>query len=426
MSIKQKRSPLRVALGGLLSGIGLLTGVLAWEMSASDMPPVSASAGAADASGVERGAYLARAGNCLACHTARGGVPYAGGREITTPFGTLVSSNLTADPDTGLGTWSQDAFQRAMHEGISRDGRLLYPAFPYAHMTRMSEADVADLWAFVQTLKPVHHDAGEHRLRFPYKLQVSLALWRLVNFSPERHQADAGQSRAFNRGSYLVNGVAHCGACHTPRDAWGGARLDARLSGATMPGDKWLAPSLLDPAAAGVQDWPAADVVSLLAGGQAHDAVVMGPMAEVVFNGTQYLDEADLDAMAEYLQALPRQPTEALPFLLAPQDQMEIGQALYDKHCAACHGETGQGAPGAYPALAGNRTVTMASPLNLLQAILSGGFAPATKAHPRPYGMPPFRTLLNDREIAAVATFLRQSWEHQARPVSPQDVQAAR
>ncbi len=415
-----------MALGGLLFGFGLLLGVVAWELSAGSIEPVAGVSQAPSQDSVERGAYLARAGNCMACHTSRGGQAFAGGREIQTPFGVLLTSNLTPDSQTGLGQWSEQAFVRAMHEGISRDGRLLYPAFPYNHMTRLTEADVRDLWAYLGSLAPIRQDVPAHRLRFPYNLQASLALWRLMNFQPGRQQADPGKSVSLNRGAYLIEGVAHCGACHTPRDGLGGARLDRRLGGAMMPDERWLAPSLLDPAEAGVQDWPTEDVVALLGGGQNHRAVAMGPMAEVVFHGAQYLTEADLKAMAAYLRALPRVQIDPPDFVPARGNLFADGKALYAKHCADCHGAQGQGAPGAYPSLAGNRTVTMASPVNLVQAIVSGGFAPSTQQQPRPYGMPPFRTLLSDGEIASLATFLRQSWGHRANPVMPHEVQEVR
>ena len=417
------RRPLRWIAGVFSAGLVLLVVVLALELRAPALPPAT-DVPPADQALLARGAELARAGNCMACHTARGGAPYAGGRRIVTPFGDLYAGNLTPDAETGLGTWSPEAFRRAMHEGRSRDGRLLYPAFPYTHFTRLSDADVDALWAHLRSLPPVHQPNTAHALRFPYGTQPALALWRVLFFEPGRFQPDAAQSAEWNRGAYLVNGAAHCAACHGTRNAWGGTR-DA-FGGERLPDGRWYAPSLHDPREAGVQAWPAERVLALLRDGTVEGASVAGPMAEVVFHGTQHLPEADLRAMATYLQALPVRTTEPPAHESADLSVLDAGGRLYRQHCADCHGAQGEGRVGAYPPLAGNRVVTMDDPTNALQAILSGGFAPATPGHPQPYGMPPFRTLLQDAEIAAVASYLRQSWGHRAGAVSALDVQRVR
>ena len=397
--------------------------LLVRQLNVAALPPM-AQAPAASAEQVQRGAYLARAGNCMGCHTARGGEPYAGGRFIDTPFGRVVAGNLTPDAQTGLGLWSSQAFRRALHEGRSRDGRLLYPAFPYTHTTQMPDADVADLHAYLRSLPAVRQANPPHSLRFPYSTQAALAVWRLMHFEPGRFQPDTVQSAEWNRGAYLVNGPAHCAACHSERNALGGAI--GSLGASAMPDGRWLAPSLRDPQQAGVQPWAVERIVALLQQGSVDGASVMGPMAEVVFHGTQHLRTEDLRAMAVYLQAVPPQPAPALEFEAADASQKALGEQLYQRHCVDCHGAQGQGAVGAYPPLAGNRAVTMASPVNPVQAILSGGFAPATAGHPQPYGMPPFRTLLSDVEVAAVASFVRQSWGNAAGAVSSLEVQRVR
>lgn len=423
MSGHVDRRPWRWIAAVFVAGLALLAVAMALELRAPALPPVT-EAPSGDAALLARGADLARAGNCMACHTARGGAPYAGGRRIATPFGDLYAGNLTPDPETGLGTWSLDAFRRALHEGRSRDGRLLYPAFPYAHFTRLSDDDVAALWAHLRTLPPVRQPDTAHALRFPYNTQAALALWRVLFFEPGRFEPDTTRSAEWNRGAYLVNGVAHCAACHGTRNAWG-ATSDA-FGGEHLPDGRWYAPSLHDPRQAGVQDWPADRVPALLKNGSVDGASVAGPMAEVVFHGTQHLPETDLRAMGVYLQALPKQPTEAPAFEAADRSVLDAGAGLYRQHCADCHGAQGAGRAGQYPALAGNRVVTMDDPTNALQAIISGGFAPATPGHPQPYGMPPFRTLLQDADIAAVTTYLRQSWGHRASPVNSLDVQRVR
>jgi mono/diheme cytochrome c family protein len=417
------KRPLAGAMVVFAAGVALLAALVGWELRAPALPAVTAEA-APDAALVARGAELARAGNCMACHTVRGGAPYAGGRHIETPFGDLVAGNLTPDPETGLGGWSREAFRRALHEGRSRDGRLLYPAFPYPHFTHLSDDDVDALWAHLRGVPAVRQPNTPHTLRYPYSTQPALALWRLLHFEPGRFRPDKAQGAEWNRGAYLVQGVAHCAACHGTRDAWG-ATTDA-FGGARLPDGRWLAPSLHDPRQAGVQAWPPERVVALLRDGSVDGASVAGPMAEVVFHGTQHLRETDLRAMAIYLRDLPVRTAGAPAFQRADGALLEAGGRLYQRHCVDCHGEQGEGQPGAYPPLAGNRVVTMDDPTNALQAIVGGGFAPATPGHPHPYGMPPFRTLLDDTEIAAVTSFMRQSWGHAASPVKPLDVQRVR
>ncbi len=419
-----KFTPLRAALGVFVLGGALLAAAIAWQLRADALPPVS-DLPAASAEQLERGAYLARAGNCMGCHTARGGEPYAGGRFIDTPFGRVVAGNLTPDAQTGLGLWSPQAFRRALHEGRSRDGRLLVPAFPYTHTTLLSDADVDALYAHLRKLPAVQQAQPTHELRFPYNTQAALALWQLLQFQPQRFAPDAARSAEWNRGAYLVNGLAHCAACHGSRDPMGGMR--EAFGAADMPDGRWFAPSLRDPAQGGLQAWPTERIVALLRDGTVADgpghATVMGPMAEVVFDSTQHLRTDDLRAMAVYLKDLPVQ-VELVPEVEpAAPAQMELGQRVYQQHCADCHGAQGQGASGAYPPLAGNRAVVMASSVNTVQAIVSGGFAPATAGHPQPYGMPPFRTLLSPAEIAAVASYVRQSWGNRAGAVTPLDVQ---
>lgn len=375
-----------------------------------------------------RGAYLARAGNCMACHTARGGEPYAGGRGIDTPFGTVYSSNLTPDEQTGLGRWSAPAFWRAMHHGRSADGRLLVPAFPYTSTTQVSRADSDAIYAYLRSLPPVVQPARPHDLRFPFNTQAALAVWRALYFRAGEFQPDASRSAEWNRGAYLVQGLGHCNACHAHRNALGGTAGPLDLGGGLIPVQNWYAPSLTDAREAGVADWAEAEIVALLKTGvvDRHGAlaVASGPMGEVVLRSTQHLSDADLSAMAVYLKTLGggpvAEPPPADPGPAVAQDAH--GATLYTDHCANCHGERGEGVPGAYPALAGNRAVTMAVPANLVRIVLEGGFAPATAGNPRPYGMPPFAQTLSNDDVAAVLTHLRRSWGNRADAVAPVDV----
>ena len=371
-----------------------------------------------------RGAYLARAGNCMLCHTERGGAPYAGGRPLATPFGTVYASNLTPDADTGLGQWSAAHFRRALHEGRSRDGRLLYPVFPYTHFTRVTDADADALFAYLRSLPPVHKPNRENRLRWPYNLQLSLAIWRSLYFRPEQQREDPSHTPEWNRGAYLVQGLGHCGACHAARDVLGGQRNSMDLSGGLIPMQNWYAPSLASPTEAGVADWKIEDIARLLSAGAAPRGAVLGPMAEVVLHSTQYLEPADVRAMATYLKSLPQVPTDTDPREVprAPGSVLERGGKLYADHCASCHGDQGQGVPGAYPTLSGNRAITLPVTANLVQIVLHGGFPPATAGQPRPFGMPPFALQFSDADVAAVLTYLRSSWGNKAAPVTELDV----
>jgi mono/diheme cytochrome c family protein len=422
------RSLARAGLAlGLFSGVA--TAWVLWRNVDGEEPVQPLERGAprpADAATLARGEYLARAGNCLGCHTVRGGEPGAGGRAIATPFGTVYSSNLTPDDDTGLGRWSASEFRRALRHGRSRDGRLLTPAFPYPNFTRVTREDADALYAWLMSRAAVKQPNRPHELRFPYRLQAALAVWRALYFRAEPFVPDPARSAAWNRGSYLVNGLGHCMACHAARNFLGATAQGTEAGGAIVSSQHWYAPSLADGREAGVADWPAEDVVALLRTGTSPRGTAMGPMAEVVARSTQHLSEDDLRAMAEYLRAygqaavLPA-AADATARLRAPEEVMARGRALYAEHCAVCHGKQGQGTPG-IAALAGSRAARLATPHNVIQAIRHGGFAPATAGNPRPFGMPPFRALLSEDEIAAVASHVRGSWGNDAGGVQPLDV----
>jgi mono/diheme cytochrome c family protein len=333
---------------------------------------------------VARGAYLARAGNCQTCHTAQGGQPYAGGLGIATPFGTVFTSNLTPDDKTGIGAWSSSHFWRAMHNGRSKDGRFLYPAFPYTSYTQVTREDSDALFAYLRSLPAVVQPNQPHALRFPYQSQAALAVWRALYFSPGVYQPDTSRSADWNRGAYLVKGLGHCAACHTARNALGATDTGLDLAGGLIPMQNWYAPSLASPAEAGVADWDTQHVVALLRDGVSPRASVMGPMAEVVSKSTQHLRSDDLKAMAVFLKALPQSDEEAPPKKMKKPMAavMTDGGKVYEKHCAQCHGKDGEGTPGAYPALAGNRAVALANPANLIRAVTSGGYLPSTAGNP--------------------------------------------
>lgn len=377
---------------------------------------------AASPQDIARGEYLARAGNCMGCHTTRGGEPYAGGRAIQTPFGAVYTTNLTPDTDTGLGAWSADHFWRALHNGRSRDGRLLYPAFPYPNYTHITRADADALFAYLRSLPAVKQANRAHTLGFPYNTAAALAVWRALYFRPAQVEPDTRQSSDWNRGAYLVRGLGHCNACHASRNALGATSGPLDLGGGLIPMQNWYAPSLTSTREAGVSDWTPQQIVDLLKTGTSSRGTVIGPMAEVVQNSTQHLSDNDLRAVATYLRALPPSPAPRIEARSTPPAPDGPGARLYRQHCAQCHGEQGQGVPGAYPALAGNRAVTMASPANLVRLVLNGGFPPSTPGNPRPYGMPPFAMVFSNDDTAAVVSYIRGAWGNQGALVSAFDV----
>ncbi len=416
----------------ILIGLVVLTALvgsalIALRLLGDEPVPVTPTAFEPTPAQIDRGRYLALAGNCAGCHTVRGGAAYAGGLAIDTPFGTIYASNLTPDETHGIGRWTAAHFWRAMHEGRSKDGRLLYPAFPYPNFTKVTREDSDAIYAYLRSVPVAATPNTPHHLRFPYNTQAALMVWRALSFTPGTFVADAAQPAEWNRGAYLVEGLGHCIACHGTRNVLGATEEKRGLSGGLIPVENWYAPSLTSAREAGVADWPAADVVALLKNGTSPGGSVMGPMAEVVYGSTQHLTDADLSAMAVYLKQLPAATADAAPDAApvpARRDPgvMARGERIFDQRCAYCHGDVGQGAVGAYPPLAGNRAIKMTQPANLIQMVRHGGFLPATAGNPRPYGMPAFGHVLDDSEIAAVLTFIRGSWGNDAAPVSPRQM----
>ncbi|HUQ77183.1 MAG TPA: c-type cytochrome [Burkholderiales bacterium] len=359
-----------------------------------------------------RGAYLVAAGDCVACHTAIGGAPFAGGRAIETPFGTVYSTNLT-----DIRSWSRDEFWRALHEGRSKDGRLLYPAFPYPNFTQVTREDADAMYDYLRTLAPVERANTPHAIRFPYNTQAALSAWRMLFFREGIFEPKAGESAEWNRGAYLVRGLGHCDACHASRNMFGAVSHQLDLGGGLIPMQNWFAPP--------IAGWDAAHVEALLRSGVSPRASAMGPMAEVVYRSTQFLTAEDARAIATYVHSSAAKPAAVVS--RAPDARtMQRGAAVYGEHCAECHGDKGEGAPPAYPALAGNPSMNAAVAANGIKAILNGGYAPVTGGNPRPYGMPPYFSRLSDAEVAAVLTYARASWGNSGTPVSAADVERYR
>jgi mono/diheme cytochrome c family protein len=411
--------------------------VCAWLFMPNALIQVASTPIKIDATAIEKGRYLAVLGNCQSCHTVAGGAAFAGGRGIDTPFGTVFSSNLTPSAH-GLRAWTADDFWRALHHGQSRDGRWLYPAFPYNNTTHIERADSDALWAFFSSLAPVEQAPKPHQVDWPFHTPAALKVWRSLYFepgipppeSPPSIVALSADAMAVRRGAYLVQSLGHCSACHAPRNALGANRNMLDLAGGLIPVQNWYAPSLTDPAEAGLQDWTVADIVRLFKTGRARDAQVLGPMSEVVQHSTQHWQDSDLQAMALYLKRLPRTTTSGIHARRTAHSNTN-GARLYEQHCAQCHGPQGEGTrlPNgdfAYLPLSGNRSLGLSSPANLIQTVLHGGFGPSTADHTQPFGMQPFLFTLSDEQIAAVLTHLR-SQQPQALPaVSALEVQELR
>jgi mono/diheme cytochrome c family protein len=369
-----------------------------------------------------KGEYLARAGDCIACHTAPEGRLFAGGRAMPTPFGTLYTSNITPDPQTGIGQWTADEFYKMMHTGRSRDGGLLYPAMPFGSYTKVTREDSDAIYAYLRTVEPVTQANRPHELSFPYNNRSLILGWRTLFFSEGEFEPDPGKSAEWNRGAYLVEGLGHCGMCHTPINALGGNSQADAFKGGLIPMQNWYAPSLTSNKEAGLGDWSIKDISDLLRTGISSRGAVYGPMAEVTYNSLQYLSDEDTRAMAVYLKSIAQDaaPDVAQPSVPASEGSllMSLGKTVYDQRCASCHGAQGQGAPPHYPPLAGNQSIQMQSAVNAIRMVLNGGYPPGTAGNPMPYGMPPFAGVLSDNEVAAVVTYIRTSWGNRGAAIS--------
>lgn len=420
-----KKILLTVAATLAVAVVALAAAVIGWQTLRSEDAGVATPV-ADRAQQIQRGQYLARAGNCMACHTVRGGAAYAGGRALGTPFGTIYSSNITPDKESGIGRWNADDFWRALHDGRSRDGSFLYPAFPFTSYTKLSRDDTDALFAYLQTVKPVDRQDRPHALRFPYNQRILLAGWRALYFEPGQYRPDTGQSAQWNRGAYLVQGLGHCGACHSARNGLGANVSLEQLAGGMIPTLDWYAPPLNSDAKDGLGSWETQHLAALLKTGVSPRGAAFGPMAEIVGSSLQYLSDEDVNAMALYLKSLP--PAGTPPDTAGPapapaeaEHVMTLGKKLYGDLCIDCHSGKGQGAAPDYPPLDGNHAVT-GPPANAIRIVLNGGFPPSTAGNPYPFGMPPFGPRLSDQEVAAVVSYVRNSWGNRAGFVSPSEV----
>jgi mono/diheme cytochrome c family protein len=397
------------------------TAVPAWLVmpaaSAASSPTVGIQRPAAGAPLVERGRYLAAAGDCAGCHTLTGGAAYAGGRPLETPFGTVLSANLTPDA-SGLKNWNANQFYRAMHEGVSANGEHLYPAFPYNYFAKMPRADTDALFAWLQSLPPVDNKPDRNQLPFPFNIRGLMSVWNLLYLDAATFKPDPTRSEAWNRGAYLVEGPGHCAACHTPKTFLGGPKTGKDFQGGAF--GTWFAPDLTPNGRTGLGGWTRDETVAFLKTGRNAHASASGEMGLVVQESTSNLADDDLQAIAAWLADRSASPTAQM----TPPDisLMKTGEAIFVDECSACHLMQGQGQSLAFPPLAHSASAQQVDPTTTLHIILAGVQASPTRAAPTPFTMPAFNWKLDDRQVAAVATYLRNNWGNAAPAVEADQV----
>jgi mono/diheme cytochrome c family protein len=357
---------------------------------------------------VKKGQYLATAGDCVACHTAPGGKPLAGGLTVSTPFGPMVTPNITPDKETGIGGYSDDQFYKAMHDGIGADGDYLYPVFPFQWYTRVSRDDVLAIKAYLFSLEPVHAEQKVNQLRFPFNIRASLVGWRELFFKAGEFTPDTSKSAEINRGKYLVTGLGHCGECHTAHNSLGGTEKTEAYQGAVIDG--WYAPNITSDIQQGIGGWSDAQLVSYLKTGIAPGkGIVAGPMAQVVTESLSKLTDGDIKAIAAYLKSIPAKESFPDTRPTTAADKTPPGAGSYATFCASCHQVDGSGVAGVVPELKGNGSVLAKGPEDVIRVVLGG--LPA-KANYAP--MPAIGSGMTDQQIAEVVNYVRSAWTNRA------------
>jgi mono/diheme cytochrome c family protein len=379
------------------------------------------------------GEYVARTADCVACHSIPGGKAFAGGLKMGTPLGAIYSTNITPDPETGIGSYSLADFERAVRLGIAKDGRHLYPAMPYPSYSKLSDGDVAVLYRFfMQQVPPVHQANLKSEIPALLSFRGPLAIWNYFYAPSSRYVANSRHDAAWNRGAYLVQGAGHCGACHTPRGIGVQEKaLDdsgsSYLAGAQL--DAWYAPSLRGDMRTGLGAWSKEDIVAFLKQGHNRIGTAFGSMTEAINNSTSYLSDSDITAIATYLKSLPAtsaQQTVAYDDATTAQlrngPTAQPGASVYAGACASCHGFDAKGFTPYMPALAGNPVVLDHDPSSLINLMLNGSIPLVAAGTPDAFRMPQFRQQLTDQDIAEVTTFIRNGWGNKAAPVTAAQV----
>jgi len=367
---------------------------------------------------VKRGEYLARVGDCVSCHSSPEGGQYGGGLSINTPFGYLITPNITFDPTTGIGTWSREDFWNALHNGYGKSGYYLYPVMPYTFFSKATREDSDAIYAFLSNVPQQIYPVDVNHLDFPFSIRSTMFAWNELFFTPGSYINDPSRTTAWNRGAYLVEGLGHCGACHEPRNLMGAVEKSAGLTGARI-GD-WFATNLTPNNETGLGTWTIAEVVAFLKRGQSARMVAEGPMAEVVHNSLKYLTDDDLAAIAEYLKSQAAQVSQVNVAPAVAFDRARAG-VLYVNNCAQCHGPHGAGIPasaGGGPPLRANALVVAPDPTNVVRATVGG-----LPGHFRRVPMPSQLNGVTAQQLADILNYIRTSWGNQASPsVTPKMV----
>ena len=421
-------------LGGLLAFGVLVLAIfllIAWE---SSIEPVSASnSDAFSKEQINRGEVLAGLGNCETCHTTDPNKPLAGGRAMPTPFGTLYSTNITPDPKTGIGQWSEEAFARAMREGVARSGSHLFPAFPYTHFTKMSDDDISDLYAYIMSQPAIQAEPPENTLEFPFNIRLLLAGWKLLFFDEGRYETDTSKSDVWNRGAYIAEGAGHCSACHTPRNALGAEDAGKAWDGAII--NNWYAPAL-NASNPTPSSWTETEAYEYLRnGGSRFHGVAVGSMADVVHDGLKQAPDNDLRSLAVWLSDLAQASDEqqaskrsanairAVHNTQNPSVMMDEGERLFTYACAACHYNEADSPSALRPDMALNSAISAPTPINLIRVTLNG--VSLKEGLPEAM-MPGFSQAMSDRQITSLLTYLRAThtdqpaWENLEQHVRDQ------
>jgi mono/diheme cytochrome c family protein len=362
----------------------------------------------ANADVAARGKYLADAGDCVACHTKKGGESFAGGLYLSTPFGQLASPNITPDKDTGIGNWTDDQFYRALHEGISADGDYIYPAMPYPYYTRVTRDDALAIKAYLFSLQPVHSPKLPNKMSFPFNIRTGLLAWNQLFFHEGTFQPDPSKSPEINRGAYLVEGLGHCGGCHNGRILAGNSSEAKRLEGGEL--QNWYAPNITGDVREGVGKYTDEQLVTYLKSGVAQGVgVANGPMAETIHDSLSKLTDADLHAIVAFLKSTPAKEDYATNHPAAFTGPSPEGRQTYLNNCASCHQLDGKGINGAVASLVGDASVLAKGPQDVIRVILGGIEAKGSNAP-----MPAVGAGMTDQEIADVVNYVRQAWGNAA------------
>jgi mono/diheme cytochrome c family protein len=391
-----------------VASVGIVSSIIAGESDPQDFTQI------------ERGRYLAVISDCASCHTVPGSDrAFAGGRAIETPFGNIVAPNITPDLETGIGAWSDDEFDAAVRKGIGRNGSRLYPAMPYTAYTKMSRADVLAIRAYLNTVPAIGNAVVANTLPFPFNIRAVMRVWDALYFTEGEYKVDVRKSGEWNRGAFLVDGPAHCGACHTPKSFLGGDKMAEYLRGSNLQG--WSSPDITNDTRRGLGGWSVDEVVAYLKTGHNRITAATGPMAEAVSLSTSRMTDGDVKAIATYLKSLPGRQNDAKP--PPPNDpMMAAGGAIYRDQCSSCHALDGKGVARLFPSIADSSVVRSDDPTTAIRIVLRGARSVATKAEPTAPGMPSYGWQLDDVQIAAVLTYMRNSWGAAAPAVSANDV----